>query len=143
MSLTVTPSASRAHSNTVSPNDSPALMTEGSETWSRLRGWGPAFIIILSAVGKRKLLRTPYFCITQNDFYGSKRPRYPSTGVPWYSDGSNASIRPPVQAQPAGDQNTSPACGKRSCECSNPGRLPRSTRCGISAPLGGPVVPLV
>ena len=57
--------------------------------------------------------------------------------------GSSASISPPVQAQSAGDQNMSPFCGKKSCECTKPGTLPIITRCAFSAPFGGPVVPLV
>src|SRR6266705_3365386 len=69
------PSASRLHSNTASPTDSPALMMERSESSWRFLGCGTVFIIILSAVGKRKVLRTPYFCISQKDFSGSKRPR--------------------------------------------------------------------
>src|SRR6266851_2924175 len=64
-------------------------------------------------------------------------------GKPKYNVGSNASISPPVQAQSAGDQNTSPCCGNPSCECTKPGRLPSRHCCGISAPFGGPVVPLV
>ena len=50
---------------------------------------------------------------------------------------------PPVQAQSAGDQNTSPGCGNQFCEATNPGRLPMSTEWGSSAPLGAPVVPEV
>ncbi|MCY1540353.1 hypothetical protein D9M68_759870 [compost metagenome] len=50
---------------------------------------------------------------------------------------------PPVQAQSAGDQNTSPGLGNQSCEATNPGRLPINTLCGSSAPLGAPVVPEV
>ena len=50
--------------------------------------------------------------------------------------GSSASISPPAQAQSAGDQNMSPGCGKKSCECTKPGRLPMSSRCASSAPLG-------
>ncbi len=42
--------------------------------------------------------------------------------------GSSASIRPPVQAQSAGDQNTSPGAGNQSCDATNPGRLPISAR---------------
>ena len=69
-------------------------------------------------------------------------------GRPKYSVGSSASIKPPVQAQSAGLQKTS---SLRSGGPSpnqfwlhtKPLRLPMSARCGISAPLGGPVVPLV
>jgi len=61
ISLMVTPSCSRAHSITVTPTDSPALITERSEMSKRALGSGTAFIISFSAVGKRKELRTPYF----------------------------------------------------------------------------------
>jgi hypothetical protein len=37
----------------------------------------------------------------------------------------------------------SPLRGKKSCEWTNPGTLPISVRCALSAPFGGPVVPLV
>ena len=57
--------------------------------------------------------------------------------------GMSASHRPPVHAQSAGDQKMSPGCGKPSCEHSNPERLPINAACGMSAPFGGPVVPLV
>ena len=53
----------------------------------------------------------------------------------------STSKRPPIQAQSAGDQIRSSGCGKKSCESSNPGRWPYSTRCASSAPFGGPVVP--
>ena len=72
-------------------------------------------------------------------------------GRPKYSDGNNASINPPVQAQSAGDQNTLSDCpsARRGLKPNqfwlqtNPLKLPISARCGISAPLGCPVVPLV
>jgi hypothetical protein len=64
-------------------------------------------------------------------------------GRPKYSVGSKASMRPPVQAQSAGDQNTASFCGNQFWLHTKPVRLPMSARCGISAPLGGPVVPLV
>jgi hypothetical protein len=63
--------------------------------------------------------------------------------MPKYQLGSSASMSPPAQAQSAGDQNRSPGCGKKSCEYTNPGMLPRISRWASSAPLGGPVVPLV
>ncbi len=50
---------------------------------------------------------------------------------------------PPVQAQSAGDQNTSPGLGNQSWEATKPGRLPISTLWGSRAPLGAPVVPEV
>ncbi|MNT77133.1 hypothetical protein D3C72_2162140 [compost metagenome] len=62
-------------------------------------------------------------------------------GWPKYSVGNSASIMPPVQAQSAGDQNTSAGLGNQSCEATKPGRLPISTLCGKRAPLGAPVVP--
>jgi len=52
------PSASRVHSNTVVPSASPALIALRSPRSKRSRGRGNAFIISLSAVGNRKVLRT-------------------------------------------------------------------------------------
>ena len=79
-------------------------------------------------------------------------------GRPKYKVGSNASISPPVQAQSAGDQKTlGNLLVGNCCELTlsvgekpnqfwlhtKPVKLPIKARCGISAPLGGPVVPLV
>jgi hypothetical protein len=61
ISLIVTPSCSRAHSNTVTPTDSPALMTERSRIENFFLGSGTAFIMSFNAVGKRKEFRIPYF----------------------------------------------------------------------------------
>src|SRR5690606_42003357 len=58
-----------------------------------------------------------------------------------YRVGSRASIIPPVQAQSAGDQNTSLVLGNQFCEATKPGRLPIRTLCGSKAPFGAPVVP--
>ncbi len=58
----------------------------------------------LSAVGNRKLCVTPCCCISPNAVSGLKRPLYATMGRPKYRLGSSASIRPPVQAQSAGDQ---------------------------------------
>ena len=53
-------------------------------------------------------LRTPVSTITLAASSGSKRPRGPATiGRPRYSDGTSASISPPIQAQSAGVQKTS------------------------------------
>ena len=69
---------------------------------------------------------------------------------PKYSVGNKASIRPPVQAQSAGDQNTAlesalstPSKPNQFWLQTKPLRLPISARCASSAPLGLPVVPLV
>jgi hypothetical protein len=59
ISLMVTPSCSRAQSSTVTPTLSPALITERRSSAYLFLGSGTAFIISLSAVGKRKELRTP------------------------------------------------------------------------------------
>jgi hypothetical protein len=75
ISFTVTPSASLLQPQTASPTVSPALMIERSARSYFSAGCGTAFIIIFSAVGKRKLLLTPYFSISQKAFSGSKRPR--------------------------------------------------------------------
>ena len=72
-------------------------------------------------------------------------------GRPKYRLGNNASMRPPVQAQSAGDQNTASEPALRPLGSkpnqfwlhTKPLRLPIRARCGISAPLGWPVVPLV
>ncbi|OQB99007.1 MAG: hypothetical protein BWX79_03240 [Alphaproteobacteria bacterium ADurb.Bin100] len=121
----------------------------------------------LSAVGKRKLWVTPCCCISENANSGLKRPLYATMGRPKYRLGSSASIRPPVQAQSAGDQNTACDDGRTDGSAdptattsarvgyaagSNPNqfwlqmkplRLPIIARWGISAPFGLPVVPLV
>ncbi|MCY1380815.1 hypothetical protein D9M69_686700 [compost metagenome] len=60
----------------------------------------------LSAVGNRKVCVTPWRSISSNAACGLKRPLKATMGRPKYSEGSSASIRPPVQAQSAGDQNT-------------------------------------
>jgi hypothetical protein len=73
--LIVTPSASCAHSNTAVPTASPALMIVRSLTSNRSFGRGNAFIIILSAVGNRNVLRIPYLSMSANARSGSKRPR--------------------------------------------------------------------
>ena len=65
--------------------------------------------------------------------------------------GSSASISPPVQAQSAGDQKTAARLSRfvRAVEAEpvlaadEAGQVADQRRCGISAPLGGPVVPLV
>jgi hypothetical protein len=83
--------------------------------------------------------------------------------------GNKASIKPPVHAQSAGDQNTAALPVGKCCDFeaevlgatadfevatsvekpnqfwlhTNPVKLPIKARCGINAPLGGPVVPLV
>ena len=86
---------------------------------------------------------------------------------PKYRLGSSASIRPPVQAQSAGDQKMACEAGRVARSAgptattsarvgqawgskpnqfwlqTKPVRLPIMARCGISAPLGLPVVPLV
>ena len=58
---------------------------------------------------------------------GEKRPLKATMGRPKYSVGSSASIRPPVHAQSAGDQNTSSSFGNQFCEATKPVRLPIST----------------
>ena len=108
------------------------------------RGAGTAFIMAFSAVGNRKVCVTRWRCISSNARSGEKRPWKATMGRPKYSVGSSASISPPVQAQSAGLQKTSsrPAPNQFWLH-TKPVRLPMSARCGISAPLGGPVVPLV
>ncbi|MCY1550516.1 hypothetical protein D9M68_867780 [compost metagenome] len=110
-----------------------------------------AFIMALSAVGNRKLCVTPWRSINSNAVCGPKRPLNATMGRPKYSVGSSASMRPPVQAQSAGDQNTAVE-GAEALNGSKPNqfwlhtkpvRLPMSARWGINAPLGLPVVPLV
>ena len=128
---------------TAGPTASPPLIRLRRFTSKRRLASGTSFIIILSAVGNRKALRMPYFSIRRNARSGSKRPRNARMGHPKCQVGSSASNKPPVHAQSAGDQNMSPARGKKSCEQMNPGRLPSNARCGISAPFGDPVVPLV
>ena len=89
-------------------------------------------------------LRTPASAITRAASSGSKRPRGPATiGRPRYSVGMSASISPPIQAQSAGVQKTSPAAGKKLCESSKPGRWPKSARWACSTPFGSAVVPEV
>ena len=75
---------------------------------------------------------------------------YATIGRPKYSDGNSASMRPPVHAQSAGLQNTAsllsfffPSKPNQFWLHVKPGKLPISARCGMNAPLGGPVVPLV
>ena len=105
----------------------------------------------LSAVGNRKLCVTRWRERISNASRGSKRPLKATMGRPKYNEGSSASISPPVHAQSAGLQNTArlarpDAAGSKPNQLwlhTKPGRLPISARCGISAPLGGPVVPLV
>jgi len=80
--LIVTASASCAQAKTVLPTASPALITLRRARSKRARGSGTAFIIIFSAVGNRKLLRTRYLAISASARSGSKRPRYPRTGQP-------------------------------------------------------------
>ena len=63
ISLMVTPSCSRAHSITVAPTASPALMIDLRFSRYFFPGSGTAFIISLSAVGKRNEFRMPYFSI--------------------------------------------------------------------------------
>ncbi|MCZ7654181.1 MAG: hypothetical protein M5R42_07695 [Rhodocyclaceae bacterium] len=75
ISLMVTPSCSRAQLKTVSPTASPPLGDGTQLTSKRAFGSGTAFIIIFSAVGKKKAFLTPYFSISQKAFSGSKRPR--------------------------------------------------------------------
>ena len=80
-------------------------------------------------------------------------------GRPKYRLGNKASIRPPVQVHSAGDHITAWLPKGNSLSSSGDGplgakpnqfwlhtkplRLPIKARCGMSAPLGGPVVPLV
>jgi len=105
----------------------------------------------LSAVGNRKLCVTPWRCIRSKADSGAKRPFQATIGRPKYRLGSSASIRPPVQAQSAGDQNTASEPSRRPVGSkpnqfwlhTKPLRLPISARCGSKAPLGLPVVPLV
>ena len=105
----------------------------------------------LSAVGNKKLCVTRWRERISNASCASKRPLYATIGRPKYSVGSNASIKPPVHAQSAGLQKMARlgrpgAPGSKPNQLwlhTKPGRLPISARCGISAPLGGPVVPLV
>ena len=107
------------------------------------RGAGTAFIIAFRAVGNRKLCVTRWRCMSSNAFSGSKRARPATMGRPKYRVGSKASIRPPVHAQSAGLQNTASSGTNQFWLHTKPLRLPISARWGISAPLGGPVVPLV
>ena len=111
---------------------------------------GQAFIMALMAVGNKKVWVTPHRPISCNAPCGSKRPAWATMVQPKYSVGSSASIRPPVQAQSAGDQNTAresalpwPSKPNQFWLQTKPVRLPISARCGSSAPLGLPVVPLV
>ena len=106
----------------------------------------------LSAVGNKKVWVTRCCCKSVNASSGLKRPDQATMGRPKYSVGSKASISPPVQAQSAGDQNTAwllPGCRPEGSKPNQfwlhtkPVRLPINARCGMSAPLGGPVVPLV
>ena len=104
------------------------------------------------AVGNKKVCVTPCCCIRVKASSGLKRPFHATMGRPKYKVGNKASIKPPVQAQSAGDQNTAslvaaaPACVGKPNQFwlhTNPVKLPINARCGINAPLGGPVVPLV
>ena len=112
----------------------------------------------LSAVGTKKVCVTPQSLISEKAASGLKRPSKATISRPKYKVGSKASISPPVQAQSAGLQKT--ACepagnadGAAAALCASkpnqfwlqtkPVKLPISARCGISAPLGLPVVPLV
>src|SRR5574343_302251 len=105
----------------------------------------------LSAVGNKKVWVTPCVCKISKAASGEKRPLKATMGRPKYRLGKSASIRPPVQAQSAGDQNTArevlPArAGSKPNQFwlqTKPARLPMRARCGIRAPLGLTVVPLV
>jgi hypothetical protein len=60
----------------------------------------------LRAVGNKKVCVTPCSAIRLKASSGLKRPLKATMGRPKYRLGSRASIKPPVQAQSAGDQNT-------------------------------------
>ncbi len=105
-------------------------------------GSGATRIIAFSAVGKRNVCVTWWRSISLSARSASKRAREATMVRPKYSVGSSASHRPPVQAQSAGLQN-GPSPSNQFWLATKPLRLPISARCGITAPLAGPVVPLV
>ena len=78
---------------------SPGVRCAASDAWR----------IILSAVGGRKALRTPWRAMSAKASSGSNLPaREASTGTPAAQAGSSTSSSPPAQAQSAGVQNRSP-----------------------------------
>ena len=111
------------------------------------------------AVGNKNVCVTRCCCINENARSAEKRPGQATMGLPKYKLGNKASIKPPVQVQSAGDHMTALLpVGKSPCPIGSteagekpnqfwlhtkPLRLPISAWCGINAPLGGPVVPLV
>ena len=110
------------------------------------------------AVGNKNVWVTRCCCIKPNAKSAEKRPAHATMGRPKYKLGNKASIRPPVQVQSAGDhitawlpEGSSPPCtglplGAKPNQFwlhMKPVRLPIKAWCGIKAPLGGPVVPLV
>ncbi len=106
------------------------------------RGSGATRIIAFNAVGNRKVCVTWWRSMSFSARSASKRAREATIVRPKYSVGSSASHRPPVQAQSAGLQN-GPVPWNQFWLATKPLRLPMSARCGITAPLAGPVVPLV
>ena len=104
----------------------------------------------LSAVGKMKVWVTRWVCSSSKVASGLNLPLNATISRPKYSVGSKASISPPVHAQSAGLQNTAlddvlvlPSKPNQFWLQTKPVKLPINARCGISAPFGGPVVPLV
>ncbi len=95
---------------------------------------------IRSAVGGMKALRTPAVAHQREGLLGIELVELAAPPPARRNAGSAAgtSSSPPAQAQSAGVQNRSPACGKKSCGSSTPGRWPSSTRWPCSAPFGWP-----